>query len=191
MGRRNRLFVIAALISLCLLPSMGQSRSGQKSAAQEEAADYYAKWLNEDVVYLISDEEHDVFQGLTTADEKDTFIEEFWRRRDPDPASAFNEYREEHYRRIAYANQHFGSGIPGWKTDRGRIYIMFGPPDESEYHSGGQNYTRAHHEGGGRTSTYPFEIWRYRQISGVGSDVEMEFVDRSWTGEFRLALYPW
>lgn len=158
---------------------------------EREAAKYYDKWLNQDVVYLISDEERDVFEKLTTAEEKDRFIEEFWRRRDTDLTTALNEYKEEHYRRIAYANRAFGSGIPGWKTDRGRIYIMFGEPAQKEYYAGGGTYVRPSYEGGGRTATYPFELWRYREIEGIGQDVEIEFVDRSWTGEFKIAVWPW
>ena len=158
---------------------------------QEEAEKYYKKWLDQDVVYIITQEERDVFSKLSTMDEKDQFIEQFWLRRDPDLRTALNEYKEEHYRRIAYANQKFGSGIPGWKTDRGRIYITFGEPAQVEYNAGGGTYVRPSYEGSGRTATYPFEIWRYRHIPGIGDDIEIEFVDRSWTGEFKLALYPW
>ena len=105
-------------------------------------------------------EERDVFENLTTHEEKARFIEQFWYRRDPDPRTSFNEFKEEHYRRIAYANQWFKSGKPGWKTDRGRIYIMHGPPDETESHPAGGQYQRPTYQGGGFTSTYPFEIWR-------------------------------
>lgn len=157
---------------------------------EKEAERYYEKWLNQDVVYIITDEEKEVFRKLTTPEEKDRFIEQFWIRRDPNPATAENEFKEEHYRRLAYVNQHFGSGIPGWKTDRGRIYIKFGQPDEIDYHSGGGTYLRPIQEGGGATQTYPFEIWRYRRIEGIGEDVEFEFVDRSWSGEFKLAEKP-
>jgi len=162
-----------------------------KKSNEQELARYYEKWLNEDVVYVITDEERAVFEKLSTTDEKDNFIEQFWRRRDPDPRTQLNEFKEEHYRRIAYANATFGSGMPGWKSDRGRIYIMFGEPAEIERHSGGGSYTRKTYEGGGRTATYPFEVWRYRSIPGVGQDVEIEFVDRSWTGEYRMAANSW
>lgn len=162
-----------------------------RMAMEEEAEDYFKKWLEQDVLYIISDEERAVFNSLSTADEKDQFIEQFWMRRDSDLTTARNEFREEHYRRIAYTNSNFGTGIPGWKTDRGRVYIMFGPPVETQYYSGGGHYQRKPWEGGGRTSTYPFELWRYRHIPGVGEDVEIEFVDRSWTGEFKMAMYPW
>lgn len=169
-----------------------QQRSSRSTdaQAQEEATDYYKSWLDEDVLYIITDEEKDVFKKLSTAAEKDAFIEQFWRRRDPDPSTAINEFKEEHYRRIAYANQWFRSGKPGWRTDRGRIYIIHGPPNEIESYPTGGPYYRPSWEGGGSTSTYPFEIWRYRHIDGVGEDVELEFVDPTGGGEYRLALDP-
>ena len=144
---------------------------------QEEYQDYYKKWLQEDVVYIITDEEIEVFDKLTTADEKEEFIEHFWHRRDPDLRTPSNEYKEEHYRRIAYANERFPSGLPGWKTDRGRTYIIHGPPTQVTSRAGGGFYARPMHEGGGETSTYPFEVWRYGYIEGIGEEVELEFVD--------------
>lgn len=150
----------------------------------------YRKWLNEDVAYIITDEERQTFKRLSTDDEKQSFIESFWLRRDPTPDTAENEYKEEHYRRIAYANERFASGIPGWKTDRGRIYITFGPPAEIESHPSGGTYERPIEEGGGTTSTYPFEKWRYRWIEGIGNDVIIEFVDPTMTGEYRMTMDP-
>ncbi len=157
---------------------------------QEESEDYYRKWLDEDVVYIITEEERDVFKRLTTEEEKEQFIEQFWFRRDPDPSTSINEFKEEHYRRIAYSNEHFSSGLPGWMTDRGRIYIIHGRPAEIESHPSGGYYERPANEGGGSTVTYPFEVWRYRHIEGIGDDIELEFVDPSLTGEYKLALYP-
>ncbi len=178
-----------------LLPGQAERREdrarAQKKAVQEEAVDYYQRWLEEDVRYIISDEEEKVFRALTTPEEKDQFIEQFWYRRDPDPRTAANEFKEEFYRRIAYVNEKFGSGIPGWKTDRGRTYIMFGPPDIIEDHPSGGWYYRPMHEGGGATSTYPFQIWTYNWIEGVGDQIEIEFVDPSWSGEYRMALEAW
>lgn len=150
----------------------------------------YRKWLNEDVGYIITDEERQAFKRLATDDEKQQFIEQFWLRRDPTPDSSENEYKEEHYRRIAYANERYASGIPGWKTDRGRIYITFGPPAEIESHPSGGTYERPIEEGGGTTSTYPFEKWRYRWIEGIGNDVQIEFVDPTMTGEYRMTMDP-
>jgi GWxTD domain-containing protein len=150
----------------------------------------YKDWLDKDVTYIITDEERKAFRKLQTDDERERFIEEFWRRRDPDPDTDENEFKEEYYERIAYANEHFSSGIPGWKTDRGRIWIMFGKPDERESHPMGGQYDRPSYEGGGSTSTYPFETWFYRYIAGVGSGVEIEFVDPTGSGEYRIARNP-
>ncbi|GAB4243413.1 MAG: hypothetical protein Kow00109_19180 [Acidobacteriota bacterium] len=156
----------------------------------EESADYYHRWLEEDVAYLITEEERDVFLALSTDEERERFIEEFWRRRDPDPRTPENEFKTEHYRRIAYANEHFTAAVPGWQSDRGRIYIIHGPPDAVEKHPGPGHYERPPHEGGGSTQTYPFEVWFYREMEGVGTNVELEFVDVSLTGEYRLVADP-
>src|SRR5438093_11792634 len=151
-----------------------------QSKEEGEHKKHYEKWLDQDVVYIITDEERSVFSKLRTPEEKDAFIEEFWRRRSQSPKGDGGEFKEEHYRRIAYANAKFGSGIPGWKTDRGRTYIMFGEPAEIEDHAGGENYTRKLNEGGGHTTVYPFQVWRYRHIEGTGGYIETEIVDQSW-----------
>ncbi len=150
----------------------------------------YKDWLDKDVTYIITDEERKAFKKLANDDERERFIEEFWRRRDPDPDTDENEFKEEYYERIAYTNEHFSSGIPGWKTDRGRIYIMYGKPDGRETHPMGGAYERPSYEGGGSTTTYPFEVWFYRYIAGVGSGVEIEFVDPTGSGEYRIARNP-
>lgn len=150
----------------------------------------YKDWLEKDVTYIITDEERKAFKKLATDDEREKFIEEFWRRRDPDPDTDENEFKEEYYERIAYANEHFASGIPGWKSDRGRIWIMYGKPDERETHPSGGAYDRPATEGGGMTTTYPFETWFYRYLPGVGSGVEIEFVDPTGSGEYRIARNP-
>ena len=165
-----------------------EDRDKQEKMRREEAANHYENWLKTDVVYIITDEERAVFNKLSTDEERDAFIEQFWRRRDPDPGT-FNEFKEEHYRRIAYANEHFTSGIEGWATDRGRVYIRFGRPTSIEDHLGGP-YRRRPEEGGGVTSTYAFQRWFYNYIPGVGSGIEIEFVDSSKTGEYRIALRP-
>lgn len=162
----------------------------REQSRKRELADVYKKWLDEDVRWIITEEERAAFNKLETDEEREQFIEQFWLRRDPNPDTEENEYREEHYRRIAYANERFSSGIPGWKTDRGRIYIMFGPPDSIESHPSGGTYDRPYWEGGGSTSTYPFEVWFYRYIEGVGSGIEIEFVDPTMTGEYRIARSP-
>ncbi len=147
----------------------------------------YKKWLENDVAYIITNEERKAFKALTTDDERENFIENFWRRRDPNPDTEENEYREEYYERIAYANEHYASGIPGWKTDRGRIYITWGKPDSVESHPSGGSYDRPSYEGGGSTTTYPFETWFYRHLDNVGDGIEIEFVDPTGSGEYRVA----
>ena len=150
----------------------------------------YKDWLDKDVTYIITDEERKAFKKLATDDEREKFIEEFWRRRDPDPDTDENEFKEEYYERSAYANEHFASGVPGWRTDRGRIWIMYGKPDERETHPSGGPYDRPSYEGGGMTTTYPFEQWFYRYLPGVGSGIEIEFVDPTGSGEYRIARNP-
>jgi GWxTD domain-containing protein len=176
--------------------SFGQDSRAAQDPSQKprnvkpELKKAYRDWLDKDVTYIITDEERKAFKKLATDDEREKFIEEFWRRRDPDPDTDENEFKEEYYERIAYANEHFASGIPGWKTDRGRIWIMYGKPDGRETHPMGGMYDRPSYEGGGSTSTYPFETWFYRYLPGVGSGIEIEFVDPTGSGEYRLARNP-
>ncbi len=181
--------ILSLLIAVAPLLAAQRQGRGDRDVQREEALDYFEKWLKEDVVYIISPDERAVFESLTTEEEKEQFIEQFWFRRDPDPRTTTNEFKEEHYRRIAYANEWFFSAIPGWRTDRGRIYIIHGPPAEIESRPSGGTYHRPIHEGGGTTGTFPFEIWRYRHIEGLGSDIEIEFVDPTMTGEFRIARH--
>jgi len=180
------LVVFAGGVGFAAPPQKKQKRKSEEGSR----AMYYKKWLQEDVTYIISEEEKKVFKDLQTDEEKENFIEQFWVRRDPDPRTSENEFKEEHYRRVAYANERFASGIPGWKTDRGRIYITFGPPAEIESHPSGGSYQREIWEGGGQTATFPFERWRYRHIDGIGDDIEIEFVDKSMSGEYRMAMSP-
>src|SRR5271163_1512273 len=161
-------------------------------ALYKELDNAYKKWLNEDVVYIISSEERSAFLHLSTNEERESFIETFWQRRNPDQDSPENTFKEEHYRRIAYANEHYASGIPGWKTDRGRVYIIWGAPDEIDAHPTGGTYDRPASQGGGETTTYPWESWRYRHLDGpgLGENVELEFVDPTSTGEYHLTSDP-
>jgi len=142
------------------------------------------------VVYIITVPERAVFEALTTAEEKENFIEQFWARRDPTPRTSENEYKEEYYRRIQYANERFAAGRPGWRTDRGRIYIKYGEPNGMERRPTGGAYVRPVAEGGGITTALPFEVWRYNYIEGIGQNVEIEFVDQYRTGDYRIALSP-
>ncbi len=192
-GRLSLVLPVTVAVGFALQgPAAGQieETSPRQQMLQEEARDYFERWLKQDVVYIITPEEREVFSSLTNDEERERFIEQFWLRRDPDPRTAVNEFREEHYRRIAYANERFRSGAPGWKTDRGRIYIIHGPPDSIEPHPSGGPYERPLWEGGGTTVTFPFEVWRYRRIPGVGEDIVLEFVDPAYSGEYRLAVDP-
>ena len=170
-------------------PMTEKQKRQQQERLRKELETPFKKWLDEDVTYIINDEERKAFKALATDDEREQFIEQFWLRRDPTPDTEENEYREEHYRRIAYANEHYASGIPGWRSDRGMIYIKYGPADETESHNGGTE-ERPFEEGGGTTSMYPYEKWRYRYIEGLPPNVEIEFVDKTLTGEFRMTMDP-
>src|SRR6195256_490981 len=167
-----------------------QDKSKNLKKLQKELDTPYKKWLQEEVPYIISDEERAAFLQLQTNEEREQFIEAFWQRRDPTPDTVENEFKEEHYRRIAYTNERFASGIPGWKTDRGRIYIIWGAPDEIESHPTGGTYDRPMEQGGGSTTTYPWESWRYRYLEGIQENVELEFVDPSGSGEYHLTMDP-
>jgi GWxTD domain-containing protein len=158
--------------------------------ALKELDAQYKQWLSEDVVYIISPEERTAFLQLSTSEEREQFIEQFWLRRSSNPDLPENDFKEEHYRRIAYTNEHFASGIPGWKTDRGRTYIIWGPADEVDSHPTGGTYDRPMEEGGGSTTTYPWETWRYRYLDGIGENIIIEFVDPSGSGEYHLTMDP-
>ncbi|PYX33434.1 MAG: GWxTD domain-containing protein [Acidobacteria bacterium] len=169
-------------------PLEGKKKKQQMKDYTKEIKGPYKKWLDEDVAWIITDEERAAFKQLSNDEERDQFIEAFWQRRDPTPDTEENEYKEDHYARIAYANEHFPAGIPGWKTDRGRIYIMFGKADEVESHPSGGTYERPMEEGGGSTSTFPFETWRYRYLEGIGQEVIIEFVDTCMCGDYHMTM---
>ena len=206
-GRLFRYVVLGGAITYLWLPTFlhAQAPASQPSDPKNEKTDDkqksqrelyrelatpYKKWLDEDVTYIILDEERRAFLGLQTNEEREQFIEQFWQRRNPNPDSVDNPTREEHYRRIAYANEHYASGIPGWKTDRGRIYIIWGPPTSMDTHTAGEQYQRPWQEGGGSTSTYAYEIWHYNYLEGIGSGIDLEFVDPTGTSQFRLTSDP-
>ncbi|MEJ2007333.1 MAG: GWxTD domain-containing protein [Acidobacteriota bacterium] len=200
------ILVAASMLGACALPALAGKDNGNKLTKRErrrqkrirkEMESPYKKWINGPISYIITPQERAAFKKLTTDDERDRFIEEFWRRRNPSPGSPENTFKEEFYRRIAYANEHYASGIPGWRTDRGRIYIMYGPPDEVESHPSGGTYvanpTEMPYTGPGASTTmttYPFEDWTYHYIPGIGENVELEFVDPTMTGEYHLTMNP-
>ena len=148
----------------------------------------FKKWLEQDVVWIITDQEVQAFKQLKNDEERENFIENFWLRRNPNPDSPDNEFREQHYARIAYANEHFAAGKPGWKTDRGHVYISFGKPDSIDSHPSGGTYDRPMEEGGGTTSTFPFEVWHYRYLEGIGDNIDLEFVDSCQCNDYHLTI---
>lgn len=160
------------------------------STAQRKRPESRDSWLSGEVQYLITEEERAVFSKLTTPEEREHFIEEFWKRRDPNPETAANEFREEFFSRIAYANEHFTAGTPGSKTERGRIYVLYGPPSRVDAHPMGGRYQKPAWQGGDTITTYPFEIWEYNYIPGIGNDITLEFVDRTSTGQYILEMDP-
>jgi GWxTD domain-containing protein len=157
-------------------------------AMKKELKGSYKTWVEQDVKWIITDEELSAFKNLSNDEERDQFIENFWLRRNPNPDSPDNEYREEHYARIAYANEHFAAGKSGWRTDRGHIYIAFGKADSVDSHPSGGNYERPIEEGGGNTSTFPFEIWHYRYLEGIGDNIDIEFVDTCMCGDYHMTI---
>jgi GWxTD domain-containing protein len=187
----SRRLALALFALLLAVPAVfAQDLPDRKRNEKPELPKAYKDWIDKDVAYIITSQERDAFKKLRTNEEREQFIEGFWQRRDPDPDTDENEYREEYYERIAYANEHYASGVPGWKTDRGRIYIMYGKADEVESHPTGGGYDRPSYQGGGSTTTYPFEIWFYRYLPGIGSGIEIEFVDPTGSGEYRIARSP-
>jgi GWxTD domain-containing protein len=156
----------------------------------KELGPAYTDWLRNVVPDIMTEEERRAFLELSTNEERDQYIEIFWDRHNPRPESPENTFKQEHYRRLAFADEHFASGIPGRKTDRGRIYIIWGPPDEIESHPTGGTYDRPHEQGGGSTTTHPWEMWRYRHLEDIGENIEIEFVDPTNSGEFRMTMDP-
>lgn len=165
-----------------------KEKFAQQKALRGELHGEYKKWVDEDVRWIITDQELQAFKSLSNDEERDQFIEQFWLRRNPNPDSPENEYRDEHYRRIAYANEHFAAGKPGWKTDRGHIYIAYGKPDSIDSHPSGGSYERPMEEGGGNTSTFPFEVWHYRYLEGIGDNIDIEFVDTCMCGDYHMTI---
>jgi GWxTD domain-containing protein len=168
------ILVLTAAATVTAWPAKpSQSNAGAKQPETERAIDpAYSNWLNEDVVYIIDQAERTAFLGLTTNEERDKFVQQFWEQRNPSPGTP-NKFKEEHYHRLAYSNDHFASGVPGWKTDRGHIYILYGPPDELEVHP------------------HRTEVWLYHHVKGVGDNTAFTFVDSTGRGDFRLSPSPW
>ena len=197
-----RIFLWATVVAFSLpqafsqqLPASGNDHGTKKQSKQakkkaKELGDTRQDWLDQDAIYIITPAEREAFLKLGTNEERDQFIETFWRNRKPGPDAPEDSFKEEHYRRIAYANEHFASGVPGWRTDRGHIYILWGPPDEIEPHPTGGTYDRPMWQGGGSTTTYAWELWRYRHLDTLGDNIEFEFVDPGGNGEYHLTRDP-
>ncbi|MDQ1453076.1 MAG: hypothetical protein QOK38_2942, partial [Acidobacteriaceae bacterium] len=128
-------------------PLSDKEKFKQQKELRQELKGPYKKWMDEDVRWIITDQEMKAFKSLSNDEEREAFIENFWLRRNPNPDSPENEFKEEHYRRIAYANEHFAAGKPGWKSDRGHMYIAYGKPDSIESHPAGGSYERPMDEG--------------------------------------------
>jgi GWxTD domain-containing protein len=176
------LMLQASLIGLCAgAIAYAQSNKSEPALGRYTRVSFalpteYQRWLDQDVRWIINPEEAAAFIRLPNNEDRDRFVEQFWLRRDPTPGTAENEYKEEHYRRIAYSNVHFAAGNPGWKTDRGRIYIVYGPPDQ----------IKVQRALGSGESARPAEVWHYQSISGYGRDVEFKFVDVCECGDYQL-----
>jgi GWxTD domain-containing protein len=167
------------------LPSRDRAKAQAKGVAALPAN--YRNWLNEDALYLITPEERCAFLQLASNRERDQFIEQFWNRRAPAPYSLENGFKEEHYRRIVWANEKFGTDIPGWRTDRGRIYIFYGPPDGIQSHLiDQQSWIPLEDEPSGLK--YSWEQWHYKSVEGVGQNIDLRFVNPAGSGEYSLHL---
>src|SRR5260370_31201467 len=160
----------ACCSALCLVltaqsdPAKTRQTKKQEQKLRKELQGAYYTWITRDVAYIITDEEKLAFKRLQNDEEREQFVEQFWLRRDPTPDTPENEFKEEHYRRIGYANEHFASGIEGWRTERGRVHITFVPPDQIESHPSGGPYQRPLERGRGTGVAYPFKTCRYRFI---------------------------
>ena len=166
----------SALVALCFC----QPAPAQSTQSRYELPSNYTQWLDEDVRWIITPQERRDFRALSTVEDRDRFMERFWKRRDPTPGTPENEFKEEHYRRIEYANIHFGwDKVPGWETDRGRIYIRFGPPDEIK-----QGPFLVSESSAKRT-----EVW-YFDLTPKGKPVSVRFVDFCKCGDYRFEPAP-
>ena len=192
--RRGFLVVCAVFLSFPVL-SRAQGQTGGTKAKRSGSvlkvdgeAPYFKAWIEQDVVWIITDEERAAFKLLKNDEERDNFIEAFWDRRNPTPDSFDNPFKDEHYRRTVYANEHFGAAIPGWKSDRGQIYILFGGP--AGVHSYPSGRMQGETSEGGDALSLPLEVWHYRYIEGLGQDIDLEFVDACRCSEFKMRITP-
>jgi GWxTD domain-containing protein len=161
------------MVLMLLVVAVGVMALAQSPSVKYQTASLspvYERWLNEDVAWIFAPEERDAFVKLRNDAERDHFVQQFWDRRDPTPGTTENEYKQEHYRRIAYSNEHFASKLPGWRTDRGKTYIVKGPPKEMR---------------GNSVQGHPAQSWFY-SIPGMKADVVVRFVDNCECDEYEL-----
>jgi GWxTD domain-containing protein len=184
-------FTILALVTI-VVAGLGQSVTppAQKPASlrtpKRDGDTALSKaWLDEDVIWIITAGERAAFKLLQNDEERDQFIDAFWARRNPTPDTFNNEFQVEHYRRIAYANAHFGARIAGWGTDRGHVYIVYGPPDRIDSYPLGKTGEAS---AGAESSWHPLEVWKYSYLEGVGADVVIEFVDPCSCGDYQMKV---
>jgi len=171
---RKGFFTGLLLASLCLFLRPAESQNAPTTVPTSlwrdpQVSRRYKKWLKEDVVYIATDQEWKEFRNLTSDKQRDGYIAAFWESRNPTPGSAHNSFKEEHYRRVAHANEHFSAALPGWITDRGRVYIIYGPPDSVEFHS----------------ESSPIELWHYAFLQGCPNAV-LTFTDKTGGGDYIL-----
>ncbi len=182
----------AVMMSAVFLRGNGdQQKPPVKDKKPNEIPAQHKKWADEEVLYIISDNEREVFKSLRTDEEREGFIRTFWRRRDPTPETPVNEFREEHYRRLEWATKRYFEGKAGWRTDRGRVYIMFGPPDFFETNPGGGRGFLF--DPSGPTAEFPSEVWTYRSIPGLKERIgriDFIFVNYYNSGSYQLTTNP-
>src|SRR5262245_35730356 len=146
----KRFLLLSLLIPVSFIPALAQPKPGDPQTrphkSKKEPKTAFTNWIIE-VDPILTPEEREAWPKLKTDEEREQFIETIWRNRDPNPDTEENEYREAYYERLAYANEHFSSGIPGFKTDRGRVYLKYGKPNEIESHPAGGTYQRDPSEG--------------------------------------------
>jgi GWxTD domain-containing protein len=168
---KRNLSIIVLIIAVAL------TLFGHKEEKTAELPEVYDKWLNEEVVYIITPKEKEVFLQLQTNRERDIFIEAFWNQRDKLFNKPEGESKKEHFRRVDYANRFFGRGIPkpGWRTDRGRTYIILGEPNDIQKFEG-------------KTQTYPAEVWFYQGKTDLGlpPGFNLVFYQENFIGEYEL-----
>lgn len=169
-------FVIYLILICALCVSLQAQETKSIICDKPSNANDYKKWLEKDVLYIITKDEKESFLKLNTNEEREIFIQNFWLRRDPTPNTKENEFFDEYYNRIAYTNEIFSSGIPGWRTDRGFIYISYGKPDSIE--RGRADFANL--------KNVLFEKWSYKNLDGLCSEMDFTFIDPMESKEFRL-----